>query len=828
MFKKSLLKGAAYILVMSMIAGMLTGCGTTTNSTSGNSNVACAETLAAETEEDLGDLAESLHSDTAGKTETVYVIKKNDGSEEKIVSEWLKNAEGSETLSDASNLNDIVVTKGNSTYKKSEDGTLSWTTDGSDVYYQGTTDAELPVDVEITYTLDGKEVSVEDLEGATGHLVVTYKYINNTGSSEKSEYGDYTIYQPFIMITGAIFDNKSATNITVSGGQAVNDGDRTIVMGMGFPGMNESLGLSELDLSGITEDSEDTTDEGTEGTEETEEAVFELPEETVIECDVTNYSPTMSLTVAADTALDKLDLSDLDDSGVSDKLTELTDAMQQILDGTSALKDGASQLNDGATDLSDGVDTLKEGTDTLATGTETFSEKMDELSEGAGKVDEGAKELKAGLETLQGKVPALADGVTALLDGATKLAEGLDTLTANNDALNGGVASLVSGLKQLQAGITAATGGESASQMQQLVQGSAQFKSGLGDLTDGLDAIVAGGYFTGAKDANGNSVTTPEGTDATTVASLDRTIADLTTYYTTIETGITNYDTNLLSALIKHGSGMDSALTQAEQVSLYTFNQKVQAGDAEALNVYQNYAANLTMAEEVKGIVTAYATLYGGVATADAGADQLNQSYAQIDSGIKTLVTSVSTSMQTLSSGVTQLIAGAVTLQEGLGAYTEGAATAGEGAGQLKDGLATLSGSVPTLTDGVDALVTGAGSLSDGTSQVADGAKQLADASDDIYDGAFKLSEGAKQLDEGTDKLTDGISALFTGTVDLNDGIVKFNDEGVQKVVDLVTENYDKYSERVENLQAYAGEFQSFGGCTEDVECSTVFVFRTE
>ena len=172
-------KGIAVFMAVTLAAASFTtGCG----------NINVADKTVASASESRDDekllensLTEKLHSSSAGKTETVYIIKNADGeNSETIVSEWLKNPDGKASLSDVSELKDIEVVKGNATYTDMGGGKIEWNTDGSDVYYRGSTDKELPVDVELSYKLDGKEVKASELEGASGHLEITFNYRNNT------------------------------------------------------------------------------------------------------------------------------------------------------------------------------------------------------------------------------------------------------------------------------------------------------------------------------------------------------------------------------------------------------------------------------------------------------------------------------------------------------------------------------------------------------------------------------------------------------------------------------------------------------------------------
>ena len=76
------------------------------------------------------------HSSESGKEETVYVLADAKGSINKvIVSNWMKNGEGSSSLTDVSNLKDIENVKGYEEYTAGADGSLTWNADGSDIYY---------------------------------------------------------------------------------------------------------------------------------------------------------------------------------------------------------------------------------------------------------------------------------------------------------------------------------------------------------------------------------------------------------------------------------------------------------------------------------------------------------------------------------------------------------------------------------------------------------------------------------------------------------------------------------------------------------------------
>ena len=122
--------------------------------------------VAEKTEKSIGDtfpeLTKTKSSDKLSKDETVYVIMDADGNkEETLVSEWLKNPEKLDKINDKSNLSDIKNTSGDEEYTK--DGSkVVWNAGGNDIKYTGKSDSDLPVSCEVTYYLDGEEVSGEE------------------------------------------------------------------------------------------------------------------------------------------------------------------------------------------------------------------------------------------------------------------------------------------------------------------------------------------------------------------------------------------------------------------------------------------------------------------------------------------------------------------------------------------------------------------------------------------------------------------------------------------------------------------------------------------
>ena len=171
------------------------------------------------------------------KDETVYVIANADGSVSKIiVSDWIKNTLGSASLKDKTELSDVVNVKGDESYTVDGDNMKVWDAQGNDIYYQGNIEKELPVGLRVSYTLDGSQISAEDLAGKSGKVTIRFDYQNNQYAMTEIDGKREKIYVPFAMLTGMMLDNGVFSNVEVTNGKLINDGDRTIVAGIASPG----------------------------------------------------------------------------------------------------------------------------------------------------------------------------------------------------------------------------------------------------------------------------------------------------------------------------------------------------------------------------------------------------------------------------------------------------------------------------------------------------------------------------------------------------------------------------------------------------------------
>ena len=463
------------------------------------------------------------------KDESVYVNADESGATTKItVSNWLKNAGINGTINDESDLKDIQNVKGDETFTQNGDD-VQWSAGSNDIYYQGTTDKELPVGVEIKYELDGKEIAAKDLLGQSGKLKITVSYTNKSKSTQTINGEKQEMYTPFVMATGIILPDDKFSNVEVDDGKIINEGSNNIVVGFGMPGMAESLDLDE-------------------------DAADKLPEGFTVTADVTNFSIGNTITFASPSILSDLELDDIDDlDDLENKLEKLVDSSEDLVDGSKKLsnkmgeledkfddyQDGEKSLNKGIKDLVNGGTTLKKGVkdytngvDTLAKGTQSYVNGAKQITDGNQKLYEAVKDMPSSYKEFSDGLQAYTKGVDTLADTKTakQLTDGADAVTAGIGTLNENLGKLESsydnyklladGLKAQAAQISDPTQKATilayVQKLEELYQGQKASVGALVSATNkestlksGASQVAAGikKVMTGAQTLSGNSAT---------------------------------------------------------------------------------------------------------------------------------------------------------------------------------------------------------------------------------------------------------------------------------------------------------------------------------
>ena len=815
------------VLAGALMVSCLTGCG---SSAQGNA----ADQVSTAEADALAEAATSLlrfHGSAEGKEETVYVIADANGNPTRtIVSAWLKNPEEADTITDRSTLTGIENVKGSETYTTDANGDLVWQADGNDIYYQGSSDAPLPITANITYTLDGVDVTPELLEGATGHLVMTFHYINHTAAERVVNGKSVTLYQPFAVVSGAMLDNSKVSNVEVTNGKVINSGDQTIVVGLAMPGLKESLGLDEL------EDSDGNPVD------------IDVPESVTIEADVTDFSLLTTITIAENTLLDELDLEDVktfDDlqeamDELTDASTKLVDGTEELYDGAGDLKDGTNELADGAKALDDGAGDLKDGTKELADGASTLKDGTSELADGTGNLANGASALNTGagqlvigLDQLQTSVSDLPEGTTKLVNGAKliesylkgsihdglgQLVTGADKLLTGVDQLTTGAGSIAGGAQGIEQGAQQIAGAAQGIQQgaQGIAQGAQQIVQGAksGDSSNPGIYEAAAAIQAGAKSGSGENPGIYEAASAIAsgAAGLKSGLSQLPDAVAgAVASAVSQQTTNAVSALDQAAScnntaksALNDILDGLSEEDAQVVRQAIAAIDGST--AYINGVSGALSSPDTGGITSAVSSqlsdaldgldriataangiqsgatqIAAGAAGIQTGAEQLAQGAQAIAAGAKSgdMSSQDKYGIYEAAAAIARgAVSGDTSSQANYGIYEAAAAIEG-GAKAISAGLKSGKKDDPGLYEGIDGIKAGAKALQNGVDTIAsednlgaliDGLETLQGSSGTLLDGIGKLAAGADQLFGGTSDLAKGANRLDAGAQQLDSG----------------------------------------------------------
>lgn len=818
--------------IVRVVAGVLTialvgtGIGATAVFAEKNSTAVTAEADSTTgSSKDADDIADklmdsvSLKDNDADKDESVYLISDANGNVNKtIVVDHLKNKDKKDTLEDASNLSDIENVKGKEKFTQSGDK-LTWQAGGKDIYYQGTATAEPPVTQKVTYYLDGKEISPEDLAGKSGKVKIRFDYTNTTSYTETVNGEKQTVSVPFAAVTGLVLGD-GFENIEVTNGKAEVSDSSSVVLGYALPGLKDSLGIKDGDLDGDVN----------------------IPEYMEMTADVKNFSMPAAMTFVVN-ASDYVSTEGIDTSDIDDMINDLKDASTQLQDGSKTLAEGTDTLSDGLSTLqsklgtfASGVGTLQSGLKTYTDGVSTLSGGLNTLGNSIGALVSGADKLNSGAGQLASGSATLKDGLKSYTDGASQLNAGLNQLNDNTGSLATGVTSLNDGAKTLSDGINAANKGAAG-----VSAGVAQLKTSIDTAKTGADSLAAGAKQ--VDDGIGQLEQSLSDMPETIKDNINKSLEPLNelnvgTLFKTlryIDTDKITADnvSKAADAAVNHAEDIIKALTGMHDADPSATYSKIVVGLSQgkgAVSVYSAVNQSVTdSASTVKALKDGSAKVSEGASSLDAGLGQLADGASKLSSGASDLATGTTklatgaTELQTgtqsltdklpeLTNGITSLVNGSNELVKNNDTLNAGAALLNAGASQLSAGTRSLMNSVPTLTSGIKQLVDGSNTLVANNAQLNSGASQLAD--------------GTNQIVSGVDQLTTGSKTLADGAHTLADGMVQFNEEGINKILDAYNGDLKPFTDKLQAVIDAGEEYQTYSAIADGQTGSVKFIYK--
>lgn len=764
----------------------------------------------------------------SGNDETVYVMTSADGTVKKvIVSSWLKNADGASRLIDSSKLDDVENAKTNSTYTIDSNGMRIWNADGKDIYSRGISREKLPIDIKVSYYLDGNCVSADDIAGKDGHVRIKFEYANNESRSVEINGKEETVYVPFVALTGMILDNDILRNITITDGKLINNGDNTVLIGCALPGLKESLNIGdELDI----------------------------PSGFEIEADVKGFSVETIMTYVTNELFNEID-TDVSDIDLADKIDEITEASTALCTGSSKLYDGISKLLNKSDALIAGIDKLYDGVRLINNGAKAVLDGASGLYDGAKTLYDGSSELYNGAKKLESGSGALEKGAGEARDGAYSIADGASELKEGSGKLNDGIVILRNGVsvvreasEKFKEGLNKLMNGSKAlyDDTSKLYIGIAQADAGLqelvnnnGKLTDGSRTIFENLLSMADALLEANNLDVPKLTIDNyrevlggVIDSLSEENVRETAYRETIrEQIIDKYRIKITEAVLESiGQPM-------------TYDEYIQTVDAR-LQVYINDG---TIDSEVEKAIWGIEELLGrldscnefcsGLIVYTAGVSSVKDGTAKLTDGagnLKDGAESLCVGTQKLYNASESLCEGTDALYNGIDPVYQGAYALYAGITALNDGSRALCGGLDTLyagagelNIGVNTLYKGSERLNGGMKKLLEGAARLKYGTASLYEGTDELYNSIGELVSGTDKMKDGVSKLCDGSRELSEGMERFDDECISKIADAAG-GADELIERVRALLDISKAYTSFSG-NDDIKYSKVrFIYKTE
>ena len=711
------------------------------------------------------------------KTETVYAVLNGDGSlSDIVVSGWLHNDSGIKNLKEKLNLTDVKNVKTDEV-PEDNNGEYTWNSDSNDIYYQGNSTEQLPVTMQITYELDGQQLSQKELKGKSGHLKINI-HLTNVNSETKTINGKNVIIHPFYVAGGMLsLNNDHYSNTTCDQGKIVTDGSKQMLVFAAVPGLKDTL--DSADLSKVSDQ-------------------LSVGDDINIECDVTDCDE-LNLMMGMS---NEEDISDILDEG--DSIEELTNGITKLMDADDQLVDGSQKLADGTQQLITESEPLTSSSRSIRT-----------LSNGALTLNSGALRLKAALAQYTDGVGQLNDGVNALYaipDGANQISLGMTTPTEEGkpeSSLTGGAAALTAGLQN----------------MKQQVDDGLSSKNVTAMMTQLGTAIST---LNGLKETLGK--------DAETLNGLKGTLSTATEKLTGLKTVMTTFVKSSADSLQASINAIDTSIASIDSALAIIPDDEANAATKRDLNTSREELQKQrdALAAQAQALSGNSAGLPEQLQQAAKSLSDMNDTLGSSLTALQGLGTDVDNAIKKLE-GMNEMLSGSTSQ---LGALANMKGTMDAGFDQLITGSQKISAGIDQVNTGVQAL---AEQSKTGIDKVKTATSQLASNNEAINEGMASLQTGTQtvanqsdsfnQMADGLDSLKDAFVTLNDGAQQLADGQKQFKQDGLDQLkekVDLSVDEVEMLKEIMDDIKAMNMQYKEYAGNNPEMDITTRYVFRTK
>lgn len=727
------------------------------------------------------------------KTETVYAVLNADGSiSDTIVSSWLHDDDGIHNIKETLDETDVENVKTDEE-PKVDGNVYTWNSKHNDIYYQGKTTKQLPIEVKITYELDGHQLSAKEVAGQSGHLKLTIHFENLESKTVYADGKAITVHPSFLAGGLLTLNADHYENVSCSNGKIVNDGTNEVLAFANVPGLAGTL--QEAGLNKIIDQ-------------------LHISDDTVIETDVKDFDlGSIMIAMTNEISLDEL-AGQLSIGDLTGGINQLVSASDQLLDGSKQLYEGTTELKEGAKPLTSAtpqIQQLADASTQLHTGSSLLLDGIKAYTQGVTQLDKGNQKLTAIPAAMQQTV----QGSTSLSQGSQKLQEGLaqleeqvngldkNTLSKLTQAMNATKQELTTLQTQLS------TSKEALASLENSLQTVHQAMTGLDTFQTQFEALVASVNQTVENDQSKIQSFNAqlESAKEAQLQALQSSIQALQTSKSAIPQEDT---TGAASKIDEQITGLQSQLQVVQSID-------VQGYTLETLDVQK--AQLQTLLSQTKQSLEGLSKVMEGTKSDMQKLQTSMQTAAQSMATLEQIMTGVHQNMS--DQDFVQLI---TKLQGGVSQLKAGADQLHTGSVALESGLQQLQSEAKTAVDQLNA-----------------GSQQIVSKNEELISGASLLDEGTAQLEgqksklmemsDGLVQLQNAFDTLENGAKQLYDGQSQFNEQGMNKLketADLTTSEFNTLQTVFDQIDALNKEHKSFAGTPDNSENIVRFVFRTK
>ena len=472
------------------------------------------------------------------KNETVYVILAHNGKvlEQRVVNRLYSNGKPDEVV----DYGDYISVRSMETGTKPEirNNRIIWDSDlltKGDIYYEGITDKEVPVEIDIKYFLDDVQVNAEDLAGKSGIVRIEIKIKNRMKAEEPIIFQGFDgsvvsrnneCYTPFLVQVSYEVDLDIFSEVKAEDAVKITTGKTMNVNFSAFPYPDSEFSMelkgNSIELNPITftvfprvmpvQDIEmgENLEKLFDGLEQIQNGLTKLGSaadsvaggsRTVYKGQqefyrgISNIAEGSSrLNKNSDTLIAGYDASMEGFDEIKNGTEELSYALGNINPAMKALGKSAKEISTAMESLKKGADELETAGDELVqgyAGIRKITNDIAELVQDLAEKDPG----NTGLQELQALVAAQNQAVSLLEGAGEGIRQGADTLSLGLENIKEGLdKEFIPGLEQVGSVIEkTASGSESLIDgMTQYKKGQAVYRQGLADYITGVKEIAKG------------------------------------------------------------------------------------------------------------------------------------------------------------------------------------------------------------------------------------------------------------------------------------------------------------------------------------------------